>query len=437
MSTENGFTRATGSHRTGSFGLAAVLAESYHATAMRFIRGDNLNGCFTALLETHTRVDIATAWATGGEHLRVLSEAASREQWPVEVRAIVGLAGNATRPDALEELYRITNGDLRIIRGGCRLFHPKLYLFQRQTNGCAGSHAWVGSANFTKAGFGRRNEASNEELIVQMGPGETTNELVKWFQERWDQCPTDPPVRDVIDQYTEDWNPPGRSLRRIAWGEVSRRIDLLGDAHRPLTLEGYREVLKQCEGMLQDEQADWKVFGFQDPSYMRSIHERRRVLLGERRWSDLDHESETRLKGADLWGLMGRVVMPWQWKALVQHESTIRTSLGTVVKGNESEFPDVAVDAFKELMSIKHVGDATATLLLTIARPDRLSSVNSKSKEGLATLSRIRALKPSKTCKPQDYRDLLLWLYSQPWYAAPPANERSPIDNLGISRCPS
>ena len=392
---------------------------------MRVICGDNLHRRYKALLETHTRVDISTAWATGGEHLRVLSEATSREHWPVTVRAIVGLAGNATRPDALEELYKITNGDLRIIRGGYRLFHPKLYLFRRQTNGRAGSHAWVGSANFTKAGFGRRDEASNEELIVQLGPGETTNELVKWFRKRWCQCSTDSPVRDVIDQYKEDWNPPGRALRRIVRGAVSRRIDLLDDVHRPLTLEGYRQALKECEGMLQHEQAEWKVLRFQDRSYMRSISERRRLLLGERRWSDLDHASERRLKGEHWWGLLGRVVMPWQWKAVLQHESKIRASLGRVLKANDSEFPGIAVDEFNELMSIKHVGDATATLLLTIARPDRLSSVNSKSKEGLAALSRIRTLKPHKACKAEEYRELLLWLYDQPWYADPPPTDRA------------
>ena len=39
------------------------------------LRGDHLQGRFKALLETNTRLDIATAWATGGEHLRVLADA--------------------------------------------------------------------------------------------------------------------------------------------------------------------------------------------------------------------------------------------------------------------------------------------------------------------------------------------------------------------------
>ena len=131
------------------------------------IRDDEIRGRFKDLLKDHTQVDLATAWATGGEHLRILEKATKQEHRRVKVRAIVGTAGNATRPDALEELDRITNGDLRIISGGDRLFHPKLYLFSRHMNGSVESHAWVGSANFTNAGFG----GLNEEIIVEIGPG--------------------------------------------------------------------------------------------------------------------------------------------------------------------------------------------------------------------------------------------------------------------------
>ena len=97
------------------------------------VRDDEIQGRFKDLLKAHTRVDIATAWATCGEHLRMLAEATKQEHRRVKVRAIVGTAGNATRPDALKELCGITNGDLRIIWGGGRLFHPKLYLFRRHT----------------------------------------------------------------------------------------------------------------------------------------------------------------------------------------------------------------------------------------------------------------------------------------------------------------
>ena len=131
--------------------------------------GNNLPTRFKHLLKTHTHVDIATALATGGEHLRVLADAASRERRAVKVHAIVGIAGNATRPDALEELSRITAGDLRIVPEGDRLFHPKLYLFGRHRDGIVTRQAWIGSANFTKAGFGGHSTA-NEEIMLWIGP---------------------------------------------------------------------------------------------------------------------------------------------------------------------------------------------------------------------------------------------------------------------------
>ena len=85
--------------------------------------GDNLHDRFIALLSRAHSVDIATAWATPGEHLRALDAAANRG---VKVRAIVGVWSNATHPDALMELSRITEGNLRIVREGDRLSHPKL-----------------------------------------------------------------------------------------------------------------------------------------------------------------------------------------------------------------------------------------------------------------------------------------------------------------------
>lgn len=162
---------------------------------------DNLHARFTALLSKAYSVDIATAWATPGEHLRALDAAANRG---VKIRAIVGISGNATHPDALKELSRITAGDLRIVPKGDRLFHPKLYLFERHGGGIVKRQAWIGSANFTRAGFGGHSNA-NEEIVLEVGPGERADTLADWFQERWDRCRMDSRVSEVIRRYTEDY----------------------------------------------------------------------------------------------------------------------------------------------------------------------------------------------------------------------------------------
>ena len=396
------------------------------------IRDDEVRGRFKDLLKAHTRVDIATAWATCGEHLRILAEATKQEHRRVKVRAIVGIAGNATRPDALEELYGITNGDLRIISGDGRLFHPKLYLFRRHTNGRVGSHAWVGSANFTNAGFGG-HAAANEEIIVEIDPGETTDALAAWFQERWSRCPTDRPVMDVIRRYTEDWkrNPPDPDFLKFVSGAVSRRSDLLDDAHRPLTIEKYRQALKKCEEMLQDEEKEWKVLNPRGRSYMRAIAERQQLLLGKARWSQLDSKSQLQLKGGAprgdsvWWGLLGRMTRS-HGKAVWDHEAKIRRILDKVVAADDTEFPDVAVAAMRELTSIDEVAHGTATLLLTLARPDRLLSLNRASQNAYGKLS---GMSPSTLGEPQNYRKLLQWLYAQPWYADSPPTDGA-LENI-------
>ena len=381
----------------------------------------DLNGRFAALLSKACSVDIATAWATTGEHLRALDAAANRG---VKIRVIVGIWGNATHPDALNELSRITEDNLRIVREGDRLFHPKLYLFRRHGNSIVKRRAWIGSANFTKAGFGGRS-SSNEEIVLEVGPGERADALADWFQERWDRCRMDFPVSEEIRRYTEDWkrSPPHRQVRQITLGAVSDRRDLL-DAHRPLTLEGYRQALNECEEELRDK--GWEVLDPLGRSYMRVISDRRKLLLGEVSWSQLGAAAQRRLKGSyrrkdrEWWGLMGRMGRK-NWPAVRQNERKIRASLDAVVQAHDNEFPDIAVDAMRALTDIDDVGYGTATLLLTLARPDRLLSLNRASENGLGALT---SKSPSTLRKPENYGELLGWLYRQRWYNdGPPTDE--------------
>ena len=393
----------------------------------KVLRSNDLHDRFTDRLNEAHSVDIATAWATPGAHLRALDAAANRG---VDVRAIVGTRGNATHPDALEELSRITEDKLRIIPEGGRLFHPKLYLFRRHEDGIATCQAWIGSANFTKAGFGGHSTA-NEEILLEVGPGERANALADWFEERWDHYRIDSPVSEQIRRYTEDWkrSPPHPQVRQIASGSVFRRRILIGDAHRPLTLKGYRQALEECEDKLRDEGREWVVLDPRGRSYLRVIHGRRKLLLGAASWSR-DAASRKRLKGgvrgtdSDWWGLMGRV-RPSHMGAVLGHQEQIQAVLNRVVEARDDEFPDIAVDTMQELRTIRDVGAGTATLLLTLARPDRLLSLNGASGKGLGELALESPPKSLSTLgKPEYYRELLLWLYDQPWYAdGPPPDE--------------
>ena len=74
----------------------------------------------------------------------------------------------------------------------------------------------------------------------------------------------------------------------------------------------------------------------------------------------------------------------------------------------------------QELTSINNVAHGTATLLLTLARPDRLLSLNSASQEAYGKLT---GLSPSTLGDPRNYRKLLEWLYDQPWYTDSPPSD--------------
>ena len=397
------------------FGVIQNLSMAEMTT--KILCGNDLLARFEDLLKNHTDVDIATAWATGGKHLRELAKAANRKRAAVKVRAIVGIALNATHPDALDELSSITAGNLKIVMNGSHLFHPKLYLFGRHKDGIVTRQALIGSANFTNAGFGGHSTA-NEEIMLEVCPGEQADALASWFRQRWDECPTDRPVSEVLAQYREEWKqrPPDRSAQLIVSGPVSSPRELLGDARPPQNIEEYRQALKKCEGALKGE--GWEIFNPRGHSYMRVISRRKELLLGAASWSQLDRESQRQLTGGkhgtdgDWWGLMGRL-RPGRLPVLVRHENQIRASLNRVVEASATDFPDVAVTAMQELTAIRHVGYGSATLLLTLARPDRLLSLNAASAKGLGALS---GQSYSTLGRPENYRKLLQWLYKQPWY---------------------
>ncbi len=389
----------------------------------KVLRSDDLLTRFSALLRQACSVDIATAWATPGEHLRALADAAASRD--VKIRAIVGISGNGTHPDALEKLSGIAAGRLRIVPDRDRLFHAKLYLFKWHEGGVVKRQAWIGSANFTRAGFGGYSNA-NEEIVLEVGPGERVDALADWFQERWDRCP-DSPISE-IRRYAKDWkrSPPNRQVRQITSGAVSARRDLLDDVHRPLSLKGYHRALEECEELLRGEGRGWKILDPQGGSYMRAISDRHGLLLGETSWSQLDSDSQRRLKGSyrhedlEWWGLTGRIVRK-SWPAVRQNERKVRASLDAVRRAHDREFPDIAVDTMRTLMDIDDVGYGTATLLLTLARPDRLLSLNTRSQKGYGALS---GLSPSTLGEPENYRKLLRWLYRQRWYNdGPPTDE--------------
>lgn len=134
-----------------------------------------------------SNVDIATAWATEGSALDALERKKSR----ATVRTLAGFSGNHTTPGALKRLNKL--GKVRLVDGRAGLFHVKLYIFR----GSRRSLGWVGSANFTGAGFGH-----NEELLYET---DDTDELQEWFDARWKEVGKQP---NQPEAYCKQWKPP-------------------------------------------------------------------------------------------------------------------------------------------------------------------------------------------------------------------------------------
>ena len=107
-----------------------------------------------------------------------------------------------------------------------------------------------------------------------------------------------------------------------------------------------------------------------------------------------------------------------------QNEAKIRSILDKVVEAPDTRVPDIAVEAMQEMQeqeAFKGVGWTAQTLLLSLARPDRLLSLDSRSRQALGALS---GMAPTTLGKPKNYRRLLQWLYDQPWYAdGPPTDD--------------
>ena len=379
-----------------------------------FLTADKLPRAFKDKLATARRIDIASAWATFGPGLDLLC--AAHKKRGKKIRAIIGTFGNATDPDALERLQEI--GKLCLVDGGGPLFHPKIYIFR---NGRTSS-VWIGSANFTRAGFGR-----NEEVVYETGDCE---EALKWFEKQWEDHGGRSPV-SKIDEYRKRRKRQGvsRTAAKLA-GQPEQglmsRTELLVNAS---SWQEYLAALGQCNELWMAEGVKWTVLG-NEYSYVHTIDKGKHVAH-RKSWVGLDDQERAILLGLrddveGAWGLLGTLTRATEVKAVfaTSNEAQNRESLKCVreiiervIMAPDRKFPDIAEKALTQIRDEGGFGFGvgTATRLLTLARPDRMVSVNSKSRVGLAEAF---GLAPSTLGK--NYGQLLENLYTAPWYRDPP-----------------
>ena len=366
-----------------------------------------------------THVDIVVAWATPCDALEALAERARRG---TAIRIAVGVSGNVTIPTTLRRLQCFA--DLRIAPSSLQpgIFHPKYFRFR----GPDRTICWIGSANLTRGGFGE-----NYELIHEFY--DSAGEGQHWFESLWNTLDPDPDT--AIGEYEDKYQPPQRDPRPPPQGDIPDRVPL---AERS-TWDDFVEQLRALDDYWNGKSGGrWNVLG-DTHSWLHTIATGREVVrLPD--WANLTKRECYILRGFSQkeeeeggWGLLGtlkgagRVVRVFN---LYRHDpdrhdvGPVRTQLcGYVNQVLNSNYGEIAQDAHAVVQKImenkkelKGFGAAAATRLLTLARPDRLVSVNGQSAAGLGKLS---SLPTGRDPLAKHYEELLNWVYEQPWFNAP------------------
>ena len=131
---------------------------------------------------------LASAWVTQGEALDALIAGRCK------AKVLVGIHGNATDPQAIRLLIdRFGPRSVQIVDSD-PLFHAKLFLFRQ---GDGKTVVWIGSANFTRGGFG-----SNREVLLEVDATGVARQADAWFVEQWDVL-RGQDVEAVLRQYSE------------------------------------------------------------------------------------------------------------------------------------------------------------------------------------------------------------------------------------------
>ena len=370
------------------------------------INRKNILSRFSRNLEWASGIDLATAWATPNGGLRSLWDRAQSRR--LRVRAVVGLRGSVTKPEALRTLADL--GELRSADESQPFFHPKVYIFRRGSR----SVAWIGSANFTFRGFG-----GNEEALFETSNTETVED---WFGQLWDQCsPLDECAINDYANSTERNRPefPTSSVRPPVMID-SARLSLLTGANN---WRNYVVALEQCDrwwGWWNQGRANhhsWSVLG-ETCSWSQMIQDLHEVIKRED-WLTLDDRDKKRLLGQEggSWALLGSTRPKALKTVFGARREQIQETVRRAVAIEDADFPNEAVKAYEALVKIKWIREGTASRLLALARPDRFVSLNGASKNQLGKLFGFE--KVETLWRPSNYGRLLEEIYDQPWFREP------------------
>lgn len=365
------------------------------------------------------QIDVAVAWANECDALDELKKYATRRP----LRAIVGIAGNATHPNALRSLQGC--GKLRIHDSDEGLFHPKLYIFYEGRK----RHCWVGSANLTRGGFGQ-----NTEVVFECEDIDGT--VLAWFDDCWKSLGDDEANAARLEVYEERWEPPLRSPRTQLYSQAIED-DEGYFAEYVSHWDSFVAQLAEADLYWGTKKGwDFPITGETD-SWLETISLGQRVARRDD-WSTFSKEDAHILLGRGRYGQLGDMrgaglannVFRASTAANLRTRRTIRKALQPCIDAQDEQFPHAACEFIGTVSSLDGFGGAIATRFLALARPDVAISVNAGSSSRLAALTGLpeSSLSKAPSGRGHSYFDLLHWFRQQEWYSNPqPRNAREKL----------
>ena len=258
---------------------------------------------------------------------------------------------------------------------------------------------------------------------------------MKWFELLWGNLKPDP--TEEITNYKENYTPPRRSPR-----PKPRKTDTKPELPSLVDIKTWADFvsgLKALNDYCHYRGSDWDILG-ETHSYLHTIKVGREVVRLSN-WTNLTRRECYILRGDERgnakeegnWGLLGTLPMgatpyvlnPVNMPGVGPDRQRIRKQVDRVLNANSSEIANVAQTAMRVITNMRlqnpkhHIGPASATRWLTLARPDCLLSINSKSSHKLGELSGLPKT-PSNLAN--NYVALLNWVYAQPWFKSSQPN---------------
>ena len=199
---------------------------------------------------------------------------------------------------------------------------------------------------------------------------------------------------------------------------------------RYVTWSDYWQALQECDRWWKHDPCSKFSVLARDWSWCGTI--RKLGDLVRKDWSDLAESDQKRLlglqqDGEEEWALLGRMRPP-ALRAVFGNDGNrarIENAVKWVSDASADDFPRVAMDAYQEIQA-RNIRIGVATRLLTLARPDRLVSLNKASAKGLATFAHVSSA--SLLEQAENYVELLSRIYDTQWFRATEPPVHHPLE---------